>query len=82
MSAVEVEDPLSRLEIVRAAWCQVLELAELPDGDVTFFDAGGDSLRLVILVEQLSRRFGRPLRAADFLRRNTVPGHADVLGGV
>jgi aryl carrier-like protein len=63
---------------VRSVWREVLDLDHVAD-DATFFDAGGDSLRLVILVERLNEATGRALRTVDLFRAGTVRGHADLL---
>lgn len=76
---VDLDDPDARLAVVRATWCEVLGVAQVPD-DATFFDAGGDSLRLVLLVEKLNLATGRSLRAVDLFRAGTVRGHAELLG--
>lgn len=71
-------DPTARLELVRSIWREVLATDEVGD-DVSFFDAGGDSMRLVILVERLSQASGRAIRTADLFRAGTVRGQADLL---
>ncbi|MDU0287720.1 acyl carrier protein [Saccharothrix longispora] len=75
---VDLGDPDARLAVVRATWCEVLGVAQVPD-DATFFDSGGDSLRLVVLVEKLNLATGRSLRAVDLFRAGTVRGHAELL---
>lgn len=66
------------LETVRNVWLEVLGIAAVGD-DTTFFDAGGDSLRLVILVERLNQATGRSLKTIDLFRAGTVRGHAGLL---
>jgi aryl carrier-like protein len=46
---------------------------------VSFFDAGGDSLRLVLLVERLRQASGREVKTLDLFRVGTVQGQADLL---
>jgi len=75
-----LDDHGARMEVVRAVWRDVLDVDEIGD-DTTFFDAGGDSLRLVILVEQLNQATGRALRTIDLFRAGTVRGHAGLLAG-
>jgi aryl carrier-like protein len=75
-----LDDPTARLELVRSVWREVLASAEIDD-DISFFDAGGDSLRLVILVERLSQVSGRTLRTVDLFRAGTIRGQADLLAG-
>ena len=74
----DLNDPAARLGLVRSIWQEVLK-TEHVDDDVSFFDAGGDSLRLVILVERLSQASGRPLRTVDLFRAGTVRGQAELL---
>ncbi len=74
----DLDDPAARLGLVRSVWQEVLD-TEHVDDDVSFFDAGGDSLRLVILVERLSQASGRTLRTVDLFRAGTVRGQADLL---
>ncbi|QRP47063.1 condensation domain-containing protein [Amycolatopsis sp. FDAARGOS 1241] len=71
-------DPAARRALVRSVWCEVLDTDDVGD-DVSFFDAGGDSLRLVILVEKLSQVSGRPLRTTDLFRAGTVRGQAELI---
>ncbi|MGW4568519.1 acyl carrier protein [Streptomyces sp. NPDC004561] len=76
-----VADPAAgaaHLELVRSLWCEVLGLSEVGD-DTNFFDAGGDSLLLVALVEHLCQATGRPVRTMDVLRAGTVRGQAALL---
>lgn len=75
---VELRDPDERLEIVRSVWREVLDIEDVSD-DATFFDLGGDSLRLVVLVERLNQRTGRALKTIDLFRAGTVRGHSELL---
>jgi len=77
-TAPNLDDPAARLEVVRSVWREVLDIAEVED-DATFFDLGGDSLRLVILVERLNQVTGRKLKTVDLFRAGTVRGHAELL---
>lgn len=74
----DLADPAVRLGLVRSIWQEVLN-TEHVDEDVSFFDAGGDSLRLVILVERLSQVSGRALRTIDLFRAGTMRGQAELL---
>ncbi|MGX1269789.1 non-ribosomal peptide synthetase [Streptomyces phaeoluteigriseus] len=70
--------PLSVLEGVRAAWRVVLE----HDGfgaDHNFFDAGGHSLLLVKLREQLRLATGADVPVIDLLRHVTVQDQARLI---
>ncbi|MGW2090140.1 acyl carrier protein, partial [Streptomyces sp. NPDC001880] len=61
------------LRAVRDAWAGTLAVD--PDDipvDVGFFEAGGNSLLLVILSEQLADVAGRPLPVADLFQHPTV----------
>jgi aryl carrier-like protein len=73
-----LDNPDERVEIVRSVWREVLGIEEIAD-DVTFFDQGGDSLRLVILVERLNQVTGRALKTIDLFRAGTVRGHSELL---
>lgn len=77
-AVVDLEDPSARLELVRSVWCEVLDTAHVDD-NVSFFDAGGDSLRLVLLVERLRQVSGRAVKTLDLFRVGTVRGQADLL---
>jgi aryl carrier-like protein len=76
----DLTDPTVRLELVRSIWQEVLGTEHVGD-DVSFFDAGGDSLRLVILVERLNQVSGRTLATMDLFRAGTVRGQSDLLAG-
>lgn len=78
---LNLDDPTNRLELVRSVWQEVLGVAQVSD-DVSFFDAGGDSLLLVLLVERLSQASGYELRSIDLFRAGTVRGHAEQLAKV
>lgn len=77
---VDLDDPNARLDAVRTAWREVLGIEDVAD-DTTFFDAGGDSIRLVVLVERLNEATGCALRTIDLFRAGTVRGHAELLTG-
>jgi aryl carrier-like protein len=78
VNQAELDDPAARLGLVRSIWQEVLKTDQVGD-DVSFFDAGGDSLRLVVLVERLSQASGRMLRTVDLFRAGTVRGQAELL---
>ncbi|MDQ3405160.1 MAG: condensation domain-containing protein [Actinomycetota bacterium] len=75
---LDLEDPAVRLDLVRSVWSEVLYNKEFGD-DVSFFDAGGDSLRLVVLVEKMREASGRMVKTVDLFRVGTVRGHAELL---
>jgi aryl carrier-like protein len=78
LNQAELDNPAARLDLVRSIWQEVLKTDQVGD-DVSFFDAGGDSLRLVVLVERLSQASGRMLRTVDLFRAGTVRGQAELL---
>jgi acyl carrier protein len=65
---------------VAAVWSEVLDGAGVA-GDVNFFDAGGDSLLLMVLMERLSELTGRELEAADLFEHSTIDAQVAFLGG-
>ncbi|MEU6320483.1 condensation domain-containing protein [Streptomyces sp. NPDC047009] len=81
VETINLDDPEERLELVRSIWREILgiDTADDIDDDVSFFEAGGDSLLLVVLVERLSQTSGRTLRTIDLFRSATVSGQADLL---
>lgn len=68
------------LEDVRAAWSEVLDTADVP-ADVNFFDAGGDSILLVVLLDRLNALTGRELEPPDLFQHSTVRAQAALLAG-
>ncbi|RAG87125.1 acyl carrier protein [Streptacidiphilus pinicola] len=72
-----------RIALVRSLWAEVLETADTESvpQDTNFFDAGGDSLLLVALVERIRQATGVPVRTMDVLRAGTVRGQAALLEG-
>ncbi|MFF0425581.1 condensation domain-containing protein [Streptomyces sp. NPDC004520] len=76
--AVDLDDPAARLELVRSIWREVLDTDDIAD-DISFFESGGDSLLLVLLVERLGQVSGREVRTMDLFRSPTVSGQADLI---
>lgn len=76
---IDLNDPSQRLELVRSAWQDVLGVADVDD-DTGFFEAGGDSLLLVALVEQLNNATGRTFKTMEFFRAGSISGQAALLG--
>jgi amino acid adenylation domain-containing protein len=74
--AVAAEDDL--LERVRQAWSDVLGTDAVPVG-VNFFEAGGDSLLLIVLMDHLNGMTERELEAADLFQHSTVRAQAELL---
>ncbi|MER7399820.1 amino acid adenylation domain-containing protein, partial [Streptomyces sp. NPDC000151] len=73
-------DPAALTEAIGAAWRDVLDVPTVAH-DVNFFDAGGDSLLLIVLLDQLSGLTGRELDAADLFQHSTVQAQAALLAG-
>lgn len=65
---------------VAAVWSEVLDGADVA-GDVNFFDAGGDSLLLMVLMERLSELTGHELEAADLFEHSTIDAQVAFLAG-
>lgn len=68
------------LDGVRAAWAEVLDTHEVPD-DVNFFDAGGDSILLIVLLDRLNALTGRALEPPDLFQHSTVRAQVALLTG-
>ncbi|TWB37256.1 non-ribosomal peptide synthetase/type I polyketide synthase [Nitrospirillum pindoramense] len=68
------------LAIVTAIWREVLDRADVGP-DEAFFDAGGHSLRLAVLHQRLTARFGPRLALADLLQHPTIRAQARALQG-
>lgn len=66
------------VERVRQAWAEVLD-AETVAPDVDFLEAGGSSLLLVMLWEELRELTERDLRVADLFQHRTVLAQAALL---
>ncbi|MDR3033397.1 MAG: condensation domain-containing protein, partial [Kitasatospora sp.] len=80
-SVIQPESPQDLTEEVAAAWRDVLGVTQVPY-DVNFFDAGGDSLLLVVLLEQLAPLVaGRSIDAADLFEHSTVLAQSAFLSG-
>jgi hypothetical protein len=75
-----VDDEDELVGLVREAWAETLgtDVAAVPF-DVGFFDAGGNSLLLLLLWEQLNELTSRELRATDLFQYPTVLGQAEFL---
>ncbi|MEF3118510.1 acyl carrier protein [Streptomyces chrestomyceticus] len=70
--------PADPLQLVRQAWQDVLGTDEVPL-DTGFFEAGGNSMLLVMLSDELSDRTGRELEVAELFRHDTVRAQARLL---
>ena len=62
-------------------WSELLEDPDIP-ADSRFFDAGGDSMLLIVLLEQLRELTDREIEAADLFTHSTVRAQAAFLAGV
>lgn len=80
-SAKRIADEGELLTLVREAWRDTLGV-ETRDDDTGFFDAGGDSLLLLALVESLNEASGLRLRTLDLYRAATIRGQANLLLGL
>jgi acyl carrier protein len=65
---------------VRAAWAEVLDIQEVPD-DLGFFDVGGDSILLIVLLDRLNALTDRTLEPPDLFQHSTVRAQAALLAG-
>ncbi|MEU5261094.1 condensation domain-containing protein [Amycolatopsis sp. NPDC021455] len=70
----------STVDTVRRAWADVLARADV-DTETSFFDAGGTSLLLIMLLDRLAPLTTRELTVADLFRCNTVSSQARLLAG-
>jgi hypothetical protein len=76
-----VDDQL--IDRVRDAWALVLD-ADDPAGvplDTNFLEAGGTSLLLIMLWEELSEQSACDLRVSDLFQHSTVRAQAALLAG-
>ncbi|HUQ61465.1 acyl carrier protein [Lentzea sp.] len=73
---------MTKLDHVREAWAEALDITpgEVPT-EVSFFDAGGNSLLLLLLWERLNDLTTRDLKAADLFEHSTVLAQAEFLDG-
>lgn len=69
---------LDRLDRVRRAWAHALDVPDVPD-DVPFFEAGGDSLLLIVLLDELNESADGRLEAADLFQHTTVRAQAALI---
>jgi aryl carrier-like protein len=73
---VVAEDDL--LGNVRRIWADLLDDTDV-GVDVNFFDAGGDSLSFVVLLERINRFSGLELEAAELFQYSTIRDQAEFL---
>jgi hypothetical protein len=73
----DLDDPAARLELVRSVWQELLD--DEVDDDTGFFDAGGNSLLLVALVEELNKAAGHTFKTMEVFRAGSIAGQARLL---
>jgi amino acid adenylation domain-containing protein len=82
LQASDTKDRRSTLtltqEIVRGLWYEALGLGRVGLDD-DFFEAGGDSLKMVTLFELIERTFNKSLCLSDYATARTVRGLAELL---
>lgn len=66
------------LDQVRRAWAEVLDVEAVPE-HANFFEAGGDSLLLIVLLDRLNALTDRDLDAADLFQHSTIRAQAALL---
>lgn len=80
--AVNIAPPatgeVATLDRVRQAWAEVLDVETVPT-DLNFFEAGGDSLLLIVLLGRLNGMTERDLEAADLFQHSTVQAQTALL---
>jgi aryl carrier-like protein len=65
---------------VRQAWAEVLDTTEdAVPADVNFFDAGGNSMLLVLLADLLNETGDVSVEMVDLFEHSTVAAQADLL---
>jgi amino acid adenylation domain-containing protein len=66
---------------IAGVWCEVLGTAVPPGLDENFFDAGGDSLLLLVTQARLQTSFGVSLNVTDLFEHTTIRALAAFLDG-
>jgi hypothetical protein len=68
---------------VRQAWADVLDLdsADQAPIDVNFLEAGGSSLLLIMLWEELHPLASHPLKVSDLFQHSTIQAQVALLAG-
>jgi len=66
---------------IASVWCEVLGTAVPPGLDENFFDAGGDSLLLLVTQSRLQTSFGVPINVTDLFEHTTIRALAAFLDG-
>lgn len=65
-------------EDVQRIWADVLDVDTVAP-DTNFFEAGGDSLLFIVLLERINRFTGRMIDAAELFEHSTVRAQAEFL---
>ena len=74
----DFSDPSDLLDLVRSTWRDVLDF-DPDDDDIGFFDCGGDSHLLFVLIDRLSKNSGLKLKTIDVINADTISGQADLI---
>ncbi|MEU8777718.1 amino acid adenylation domain-containing protein [Streptomyces sp. NPDC048606] len=75
------DGPRDLTDTVAALWAEVLDTPDV-EHDVNFFEAGGDSMLLMVLLERIGELTGREPDAADLFEHSTVEAQAAFLEGL
>jgi aryl carrier-like protein len=65
---------------VHEVWTEVLDVPTVAV-DVNFFDVGGDSVLLIVLLERLGAMTSRTLEPPDLFEHSTIRAQAELLAG-
>jgi polyketide synthase PksJ len=68
-------------EAIATLWRRVLDVVDV-DGDIGFFDAGGDSILAVMLARRVADQFHISFGVTDLFRNNTVESMAQYVDSV
>ncbi|SMD05927.1 acyl carrier protein [Kibdelosporangium aridum] len=71
----------STMDKITELWLSVLDIPSV-SVDENFFDVGGDSILLIILLDRLQTMTDRELEPPDLFRHTTIRAQADLLAGV
>lgn len=77
----DFNDPTDLTGLVRSVWREILDF-DPDDDDIGFFESGGDSHQLFVLIERLSKASGLKLKTVDVMNADTISGQADLLARV
>ncbi|WP_051781785.1 MULTISPECIES: phosphopantetheine-binding protein [unclassified Streptomyces] len=65
---------------IAGIWSTLLEDPDVSP-DISFFEAGGDSILLIVLLDELRELGGREIDATDLFTHSTIRAQADFLSG-